>query len=228
MQLSSTSSDILRHAETFAAKFVEAQAPSHSPNPDPSAAVVVHHHHHHGGGGWIFWDRREPCYDHCLPKTDAQQKKDQAALAVFVASVIFLATSYFLGQEFANESELKSRTQILRDQREELKQCPVEEQQAVGAVLDIEENMLDQMQAHARVGIVAKGALAGSTLAWGGGIGLAAFAGISGAAALMVPGLAVSALSAGALLYRWGYTDADTSLREQAIRLLDTATAIRV
>ncbi len=207
-----TTAAILQSARHFAQEVL------HPVEPDAQTGSTnqreVHHYHH---GYWGHHSYPAGCWgspSHCSSsKNEDSSKKDNFALVVTIATIAILASSYFIGSELGRRSDVSAHRELLEDQGQMLKASKEPKEERVVQVLEIESRMLDAMQAQSTKGLMVKTGLLISGITGLAGALLSAPATITAAT---VGGVA----SLGATLIHWGYTDADSSVKEEAMRLI--------
>ncbi len=210
--VTSHSTDALKQAELFAQEILNPSSTEKLSQPGTREVVVVHDYQ----PSWWYYPR--PALRECCPSSCGQSgKKDNTALLVTLAGVVILATAYFLGSEIGAWSEANERKGILEDRKILIKKEG--ENPQVREVLGLQEKMIDSIRSDAKKGVLMKTALIGSAVL----VGAGALA-LEGAA-LIAGGLAAGGAVCGALIFRLGYSEADTSLKEDAMQLLKAARA---
>jgi hypothetical protein len=213
MTVQSPVADALKDAKEFAMDILSEKTRAS----EPSNRVTVIHHTYYPDYYW--W--RPTCFDCCLPsqgscRSSKKEKDDLTGVIVAVAGLVILATSYFLGTEAGKLSDASGRKHNLEQRKISVIESRQEATEGAIKVLNLHEKMLGSIEADAQKGVVLKSSLIASAA-------LAAVGALAGASALVLGSVAAGAGSGLALLFRWGYSDADTALQENAVRLLRLA-----
>ena len=210
--VSSHSVEALKQAELFALEILNPPSTEKISHSGTQDVVVVHDYHP------FWWYYPRPCLQECCPSSsgNSRKKEDNTAFLLTLSGVVILATAYFLGSEIGDWLDANERKQILDDRKTLLKNET--ENPRVLEVLGLQEKMLDSLRSEAKRGVLMKTALIGSSVL----VGAGALA--LGGAALIAGGLTGGA-ACGALIFRFGYSEADTSLKEDAMQLLKAAKA---
>jgi hypothetical protein len=209
-----TTASILKSARNFAHEVlppVKKQEETHEKS-SQGAADVHHHHYHHGHGYWGYHTQPIFISNGC----SAPSKKgndDSLAAIIAVASIVILVSSYCIGSELGRRSDVTAHKHLLEDQAEMLKAAQESGKERTVKVLEIEKKMLDAIEGQTSTGLMTKTALLVS--------GVAALTGALVSSQVVIGAAAVGgAVSLGSTLVHWGYTDADTTVQEEAVRLL--------
>ncbi len=192
----------------------------------PSSEMhVIHHYPYIGSCDWgypraIYFGDRLPSGSHSTSSETSSKKKKgndkiEALIALTILAVVAVGVaSSSIGRELGRISNVRLQKRQLAEHKFTVLESRDPERKKGLEVLKIEEEILTSLQTKAEMGIATKGLLASSlTIAAIGGWVLG-FGMWTGAA------LACSALSGAAALVRWGYEDADSSIRQKAFRLL--------
>jgi hypothetical protein len=219
--LSPVSTEALQQARDFANEILHPPETQAAAVPAPST-VVVHHYYPD-----YYWYRPVyPSGGYCCPTLPcssgkSKDEKDGVAAIVAVAGLVVLGTSYFIGTEIGRLSEAEGRKQTVEWRKTALAHSKEEEAPRVAEVLDLQKSMLDSMKSEAWTGIATKAALVASAI-------LTAYGALAENPSLQAGGLVGGLFSGSAMLVRWGYGDADTALKEDAMRLLTASKSIQV
>ncbi len=208
--VSSLSADTLKQAEEFANEIL--YPPSKETIDKPARDIIVIHDYH----PWWYWPSRGCCdWD---SSSQTKNKSDNKNGLVAAAIAVVVTTAYFLGSEFGALCNASNRKESIENRKIVLKKETGNPQ--IHEVLNLQGKMLDSMESGAMRGVILKTALIASAILFG----TVAWA-KSDAELVINGGIAASLALGGALTFRLGYSEADTSLKEDALQLLKAVKA---